>query len=139
MADTIPQSEMVGRLVSIADAHGVKVTSTDDRTLSGIREAITSKWFLGGRKVVYRIACQVDGASRTVRFREAATESSWGLPPPTLTVERTTQRGTDVWKSRTDRSVGGGGHLDYGGLRDAVEQAVRGGGWQFTVDVGKMP
>lgn len=139
MADSILESELVARLTSIADAHSVKVTSIDDRTLRGTQEAIKSKWFLGGRKVVYRMACDVDEASRTIRFREVTVESSWGMPPPTFTVEKTTQQDTRVSVSRTDRSVGGGGHLDYGGLRAAFEQAVRGGGWQFTVEVGKLP
>jgi hypothetical protein len=139
MADTILGSELLARLASIADAHGVKTTSIDDRTLSGTQDAITSKWFLGGRKVVYRITCQADEASRTVRFRQAVVESSWGIPPPRLTVEKTTQQGIRVSESRTDRSVGGGGHLDYAGLRAAFEQAVRAGSWQFTVEAGKMP
>ena len=139
MTNAILESELVARLASIADAHSVKVTAIDDHTLKGTQEAIKSKWFLGGRKVVYRMTCDVDEASRTIRFREAAAESSWGMPPPSLTVEKTTQQGTRVSVSRTDRSVGGGGHLDYGGLRAAFEQAVRGGGWQFTVEVGKVP
>lgn len=117
----------------------MKLTSADDRTVSGTLETIKAKWFLGGRKVSYRMACSVDEPSRTVRFREAAIESSWGIPPPTLTVERTTQHGTRVSESRTDRGVGGGGHLDYGGLREALEQTARAGGWQFTLELGKMP
>ena len=87
----------------------------------------------------YRMSCDFDEASRTVRFREAATESSRSIPPPTLTVEKTTQRGTHVSKSRTDRSVAGGGHLNYGALREAFEQVVQAGGRQFTVEVGKTP
>ena len=139
MADTILGSELLARLASIADAHGVKATSIDDRTLSGTQDAITSKWFLGGRKVVYRMTCQADEASRTVRFRDAVVVSSWGIPPPRLTVEKTTQQGTRVSESRTDRSVGGGGHLDYGGLREDIEKAVRTEGWQFVFEPGRLP
>lgn len=139
MVDTILRSELLARLASVADAHGVKTASIDGLTLSGTQEAITSKWFLGGRKVVYRMTSQADEASRTIRFRGAVVESSWGIPPPGLTVEKTTQQGTRVSESRTDRSVGGGGHLDDGGLRAAFEQAVRAGGRQFTVETGRMP
>ena len=129
MADTILRSELMTRLASIADAHGVKVTSIDDRTLKGTQEAIKAKWLLGSRKVVYRMACEVDEASRTVRFREGTTDVEWGLPPPGFTVEKTTQQGARVSVSRTDKDVGGGGHLDYGALRGAFEQAARAGGW----------
>ena len=139
MAESLSRSELLTKLVSVSDAHGVSAASVNDRTLKGAQEAILSKWFLGSRKVTYRMSCDFDEASRTVRFREATTESSRGMPPPTLTVEKTTQQGTRVSESRTDRSVGGGGHLNYGGLREAFEQVVQAGGWQFTVEVGKTP
>lgn len=139
MADSPSRSDLLAKLISVSDAHGVSAASVDDRTLKGAREAILSKWFLGSNKVVYRMSCDLDEASRTVRFREAVKESSWGIPPPTLTVAKTTQRGTRVSESRTDRSVGGGGHLDYGGLREAFEQVAQAGGWQFTVETFKMP
>src|SRR5450830_1935461 len=103
MADTIPGSELLARLASVADAHGVKATSIDDRTLSGTQEAITSEGCLGGRRVCHRMTCQADEASRTVRFRQAIVESSWGIPPPSLTVEKTTQQGTRGSESRTER------------------------------------
>jgi hypothetical protein len=140
MADAILGSDLLTQLAAIAGARAVEVRFDGARAISGTQDAILSKWFLGGRKVAYRMTCTADEASRSVRFREAAVESSWGLPPPTLSVERTTQRGTRVSASRTDRSPGGGGgHLDYGGLRDALEQAVGANGWQFIVEVGKMP
>src|SRR3990167_4365837 len=139
MADTVSRSDLATRLASITSAHGLTITASDDRTLSGTQEAIKSKWFLGGSKVNYRMSCDFDEASRTVRLREAVRESSWGLPPPSLSVETTTQQGTRVSASRTDRSVGGGGHLDYGGLRAAFEEAASVGGWQITVEVSKMP
>ena len=139
MAESLSKSELLARLVSISDAHGVRAASIDDRTLKGAREAILSKWFLGSRKVVYKMTCDFDEASRTVRFREAATESSRGMPPPTLTVEKTAQHGTRVTESRADKSIGGGGHLNYGGLRAAFEQTARDGGWGFTVENGQMP
>ncbi len=136
MAENISSAGLMARVTAIADGHGVKAAVSDGRTLTGTQEAIKSKWFLGGRKVTYRMRCEFDEPGRAVRFREAAAESSWGVPPPTLTVEKTTQRGTHVSASRTDRSPGGGGRLDYGGLREKVEEAVRGGGWQFVFEPG---
>lgn len=132
-------SDLAARLASIADAHGVKVTSNDDRTLKGTQEAIRAKWILGGRKVVYRFSCRAEASTHEVRFRESVAESSWGVPPPTLTVEKTRQIGTRVSQARTDTGAGGGGTLDYGRLRDAVEQAVRDAGWQFVFEAGRMP
>ena len=73
------------------------------------------------------------------RYKPPLPSAGRGLPPPSLSVETTTQQGTRVSASRTDRSVGGGGHLDYGGLRAAFEEAASVGGWQITVEVGKMP
>lgn len=139
MAQSLPRTELATRLAWIAGAHGVVLAAGDERKLSGVQEVIRAKWFFGGRKVVYRLACDVDEASHAVHFRESAVESSWGVPPPTLTVEKTSQRGTRVSESRTDRGVGGAGQLDYGSVRDAIEQAVRDGGWQFIVDVGRLP
>jgi hypothetical protein len=38
-----------------------------------------------------------------------------------------------------DRSVGGGGTLEYGRLREAMEAAVRDAGWQFAFEAGRNP
>ena len=138
MADPVPWSQLGSRLASIAGAHGLGLTSGDPRRFNGTREAITSKWLLGGRKIVYHVSCDVDEASHTVHFRESAVESSWGIPPPTFTVERTTARGARVDESRVDRSVGGGGgRLDYGALREEIEKAVKDGGWRFVLDIAR--
>jgi hypothetical protein len=139
MAESMSTAELMAKVAAIAAAHEVKAAVGDGRSLTGTQEAIKSKWFLGGRKVVYRMRCEFDEPGRAVRFREAAVEASWGVPPPTLTVEKTTQHGTRVTKSRTDRSTSGGGHLDYGGLREKVEEAVQTGGWKFVFEPGRLP
>ena len=139
MSDALSKTELLSKLASTASTHGVKAASDDATTLSGEQEAILAKWFLGGRKVAYKFSCRLDEATREVRFREATKESSWGVPPPTMTVEKTSQHGTRVSQSRTDRGVGGGGTLDYGGLREAFEQTVRDAGWRFALEVGRMP
>lgn len=139
MPDALPKAELLKRLISLATSEGATAAAPDDSTVAGEFSTIRSKWMLGGRKVVYKFSCQLDAVCRDVRFREASVESSWGMPPPTLTVETTSQRGTRVSETRTDKSVGGGGTLDYGRLRDAMEQAVGDAGWRFTVDAGRMP
>jgi len=139
MADGLSRSELATRLASMAGAHGLTITSSDEHRLAGTREAITAKWFLGGRKVVYRMSAEFDASSRTLRFREAVAESSWGGAPPSFSIETTTQKGSRVSASRTDRGVGGGGHLEYGDLRAAFEEAAGAGGWQMKVEIGGMP
>lgn len=139
MSDQVAVAELGRHLASVAGQHGLQITATDSRSLSGTQEAIKARWFLGGRKVVYRMSCDLDEPSHRVRFREAALESSWGIPPPTFTVETTRQHGTKVNESRVDSSVGGGGHLDYGTLRTAFEKTVRDDGWTFALEAGKSP
>ena len=60
------------------------------------QEAVFSKWFLGGRKANYRASCTLDEAAHVATFREVLKESSWGVPPPALTVETTGQHGGAV-------------------------------------------
>lgn len=138
MPSALPRSELVVRLLSLAESQGNSV-STDGDVVGGTREAISANWFLGGRKVVYTFSVRLDEAAHEARLREAATERSWGIPPPTFTVEKSSQRETRVFQSRTDTGVGGGGTLEYGRLRELIEQAVHDGGWQFVFDVGKQP
>lgn len=134
----IPGSELLVRIVDLAHGRNVDASS-DGASAAGHHDAIIAKWFLGGRKLTYKFSARLDEGARQLRFRESATESSWGIPPPTLTVEKSSQHGAHVSTSRTDTGIGGGGTLDYGRLRDAVEQAVRAAGWQFTLETGKMP
>ena len=140
MPSLLSKADLLSRLCAIAAAEGIDPASTGGDTVLGAQSAIVSKWFLGGRKVVYKFSCRLDEPARLVRFREMTTETSWGIPPLTLTVEKTSQRGGRVSESRTDKSVGGGGGtLNYGQLRSALEQAARDVGWQFTLEAGKVP
>jgi hypothetical protein len=50
-------------------------------------------------------------------------------------VETTTQSGSRVTSTRTDKAIGGGGRLEFGRFRDAVEEASRQAGWSFVYDV----
>ena len=107
----------------------------DDHTVKGSLTAIKAKWFLGERKVTSHFTCTLDADAHTARFHESAIESSWGMPPPTFTVSTSTQHGTRVKATRVDSGVGGGGRLEFGRFREAVERAVRDAGWDFIFTV----
>ncbi len=139
MSDALLRSELAVRLTALATNQGVANAATSGSTISGQHDAIAAKWFLGGRKVTYRFSITLDEGTQQARFRESSSESSWGIPPPAFTVEKSSQRGTRVSQSRTDTGVGGGGTLEYGRLRESVEQAVRDGGWQFVFEAGRQP
>jgi len=106
--------------------------------LSGEAEKIGPKWWLGGRKVTYRMSCQLTEPDHTVHFREAVVERSWGIPPPTLKVEKTTVSGWNRSGERHDVSVGSGGTLDYAMVRKAVEAASAAAGWKIHFEGGHI-
>ena len=56
-----------------------------------------------------------------------------------MTVETTTVSGWKRSGERKDVSVGGGGTLDYGKVRNAVEAASVAAGWKFQLEGGRMP
>lgn len=111
----------------------------NEKGLRGTKEHILAIWFLGGRKVVYRVSCALDEPSHTVRFREAVVETSWGLAPPTFTVERTAIKGARLSGTRTDVVPGGGGSIDYAQVREGLEEVAREANWQFAIEVGRKP
>jgi hypothetical protein len=119
-------------------AAGIAVTDKNGG-LAGEAEKILAKWWLGSRKVTYRMSCRFDEAARTAHFREVVLEKSWGMPPPTLSVEVTTTSGWTRSGSRTDASVSGGGTVNYGQVRSAAEKAVTDAGWQFDFEGGRLP
>ena len=117
---TLSQAELLSKLAAVATANtGTALTATDG-TITGRLAAIKAKWFLGGRKVTSNFRCTLDPANHEAHFRESATESSWGLPPPTFTVETTSQFGSRVNTTRTDTGVGGGGRLEFGKFRETL-------------------
>lgn len=131
-------AELKTELKSVLANEGLTVTESDG-ALEGARETITAKWWLGGRKVTYKTAIRLAGTEHTAHFREVAVERSWGIPPPTLTVETTTTSGWTRSGTRTDVSAPGGGKLDYARVREAVEKAVVAAGWTFHLEGGRLP
>lgn len=139
MAESFGKSALLSNLKSKAAALGLSLQDDGKDGLSGKIESIRAKWFLGGRTVVYRMSCRATEAEHVVLFREAVSEKSWGVPPPTFTVEKETISGWKRSGERADVSVGGGGAIDYASVRNALEQAAVEAGWQFRLEGGRLP
>lgn len=139
MAELLSNPNLIAELRKLAGTLGLNVRQNAQQELSGELESIRAKWRFGGRKAIYRISCRLSEPDHTVHFREAVTERSWGIPPPTLTVEKTTQTGWQLSGERHDVSLGGGGPLDYAKVRNAMQQAITAAGWQFQLEVDRMP
>jgi hypothetical protein len=131
----LSEAALLSRLSSIASANGGTASTVNDGTITGTLTAIKAKWLLGGRKVMITFRCTLNAASHEAHFRESAIESSWGLPPPTFTVETTFQTGARVTTARTDKAAGRGGRLEFGRFREDVEKLVNESGWKFVFEV----
>lgn len=136
MSTIATRSEILERLARAAAGQGLEVTKRTDVELAAKREAITAKWLLGSRWLVYRLSLRLDEGAQVVRFREATMETSRGLPPPTFTIETETISGRTRSGTRRDVAPGGGGAIDYAAARGALEQVAREGGWGFVVEIG---
>lgn len=140
MPEVLARRDLLVDLEKKAKALGLAVhEEAEQQGCGGELEAIRAKWWFGGRKVAYHMSCRLTESDHTVHFREAAVERSWGIPPPTLTVETTTTSGWKRNEKRTDVSVGGGGSLNYGQVRNALEQATASAGWNFHLEGGRIP
>jgi hypothetical protein len=133
------ETKLMLALKSKAISLGLSVQEESENYLKCVIETIKAKWFLGSRKVVYRMSLRVAEAEHLVLFREAVSETSWGLPPPTWTVRTETVSGWERSGQRKDISVGGGGAIDYARVRDAIEQTTTEAGWQFRLEGGRLP
>ena len=131
----LSQADLLSKLSAVATANAGTTLKATDGTITGTLTAIKAKWILGGRKVTSNFRCTLDPATHEAHFRESAMESSWGLPPPTFTVETTSQFGSRVNTNRTDTGVGGGGTLQFGKFREDFERAVQDAGWKFVYEI----
>ncbi len=140
MAAALSMDALLTALQKLSVAHGLVLRDGANHEVAGEVEKIGAKWWFGGRKVTYRMSCRLAEAERTVHFREVVTERSWGIPPPTLTIETTSTSGWQRSGTRKDVSVGAqGGTLNYASFRSAVEQAVKAAGWTFNLEGGRFP
>jgi hypothetical protein len=136
---SLANQDLIDRLRTVAESAGLRDMSSRGHALAAEREIPLGKWFLGGRKAVYRLSCDLDEATHDVKFRESTTESSWGVPPPAFKVEKTSQSGTAVRQQTAVYATDGSGGFDIGQVRDRIEGAVREAGWEFHMEVGKRP
>ncbi len=139
MTETLDKSTLMAELKAKATALGVTLQPDGEDQFRGEMESIRSRWFIGGRKVIYRMSVRLGGDQHDVLFREAVIEKSWGLPPPTLTVQKTTTSGWKRSGQRSDVSIGGGGNLDYARVRDTLERSATEAGWHFHLEGGRQP
>lgn len=139
MPDILTQRDLLAELRKQISALGLNVLDDSQEGLTGEAESIRAKWWLGGRKVSYRMSCRPKESEHTVDFREAVIERSWGIPPPTLSVETTSVSGWKRSGTRKDISIGGGGSIDFAKVRNAVEAATAAAGWNFHLVGGRMP
>jgi hypothetical protein len=136
---TVAKPDLFAGLMTAAIAQGLSVRQDGDDVLRGDQEAIKAKWFLGGNKAVYAFSCRLDEATHTAVFREAVTESGWGIAPPGFRTESHSQSGATVKSTSAQKSVGGGGTLKFGNWREACEQAVAQAGWHFEHQAARAP
>jgi hypothetical protein len=139
MTATLAKSDLFAGLMTTANAQGLTVRQDGDHVLRGGQEAIKAKWFLGGNKAVYAFSCRLDEGTHTAVFREAVTDSAWGIAPPGFRTESYSQSGTTVKLTGAQKSVGGGGTLKFGSWREACEQAVVQAGWHFEHQASRAP
>lgn len=127
-------TDLFNTLLKKFSSEGWDVASGGD-VLKANKEVITSKWFLGSRRVKLAVNCRFDEGAKVLTYRETATEVSVGLPPPTLTVTTYSQSGMNVNESRSDTSPGGGGKMKYGEARHWAESACADTGWTFKLTI----
>jgi len=137
MAD---KAELLGMLKADAQRLGLVLRDEGGDGFRGEIEAILMKWMLGQKKMVYRMSLRLSEGDRTAHYREVVKESSFGLVPPSLTVETTGVKGWERSGTHTETMPDGkGGTIDYGRARETLRQAVEAHGWRFDFEGGRMP
>jgi len=133
------KASLLERFAHLAADHDVALSPGGQGTLRGELDVSLGRWMIGGHSITDRCRIQIDETARTVTFRESTTEKSWGIPPPTVKVERRTQSGACASETTATSAPGGGGRLDYGALRERFAEATRDAGWEFRFEAGKAP
>ena len=140
MAVIASKADLLANLKTEAKRLGLTLHDESAEGFKGDVESILIKWMLGKKTAVYRMSVRLAEADHTVHFRELVKESSFGLLPPTLTVETTSTKGWERSGTHSEKPLGGGGGtVDFGKVREGLKQAVAAGGWQFNLEGGKLP
>jgi hypothetical protein len=140
MSEIASKAVILANLKAEAKRLGLNLHDESGEGFKGDVESIRIKWLLGQKKMVYQMSLRLAEADRAVHFREVVKWRSWGLLPPTLTVEKTSVKMWERSGTHTEKSLGGGGGtVDFDKVREALKQAVAAGGWQFHLEGGKLP
>lgn len=139
MTENLNKAELLTTLKSQAQSMGLHVVDESGDGFRAEQENIVVKWLLGQRKVLYRLGIRLSEGDHVANFREMVREKSWGLLPPTLTIEKTSIRGTELSGTHEERSPVGGGKVDFGRAREAVKKMVGDAGWTFHLEAGRAP
>lgn len=141
MPTTLSKDELLAVLKTTAKEHGMHCKPVDHEGLRADLETTNARWIFGGRKVTYHLGCRLEEATRTMRYREAVTEETWGIPAPFFWMEKTTTKGGATAVTRTEHGpgAGGGGPIEYHRIRLDIEQASRKAGWTFAFERGLRP
>jgi uncharacterized protein (TIGR03067 family) len=80
MPEPIPPTELMAKFADVVRDEGGSLSHQDAEAPTGTLTAITSKWLLGGRKVIDTLTCRLVPEAYEVPLRESAAETAWGLP-----------------------------------------------------------
>jgi hypothetical protein len=134
------KKDLAAALKAKVQSLGLRVTEENADGFKAEQENILIKWLLGQKKVLYRMSVRFAEPEHQTDFREMVKERSWGLLPPTFTVEKTSQRGVELSGTHEEHAmVGGGGKVDFGKVREALKKAIADAGWGFHYEAGRAP
>jgi len=139
MSTSLSKDELLSTLKGAAKQHGMICHAVDPERLRADLETTIARWIFGGRKVTYHFGCRLEEPSRAMRFREAVTEETWGIPAPFFWAEKTTVRGGAISGTRTESGPGSAGPIEYHRIRHEIERVVKDAGWTFTFEKGHRP
>jgi hypothetical protein len=140
LAPPLPKDELIAALKRAAKIHGMHCRPIDHEGMRADLETTSARWLFGGRKVTYHFGCRLEEPSRTMRFREAVTEETWGIPAPLYYTEPTaTADGGEAYVPAGLGPGSGGGPIEYHRIRHEIEHLVKQSGWTFSFERGHRP
>ena len=135
----LSKDELLTALKSAARLHGMHCRPVDHEGLRADLETTSARWLFGGRKVTYHFGCRLDESKRTMRFREAVTEETWGIPAPFFWAEKSVAKPRDQRTAPEAHGPEIAGPIEYHRIRHEIEQLAKESGWAFTFERGQRP
>ncbi len=75
-------------------------------------------------------------SNRSLVLQETATEITIGIPPPSVSLAVTKQKGLNAVENRIDSGIVGGGEFRYAEIRKWIEQECALQDWTFQLKTG---